>query len=315
MRRRSVRLYRVLWALVLLSFAVTALASAQDGSDGAGVRLFLERGVAEYAAGRWAEARALFEQAHEREPTARTARGIGMAAFNQRDYVGAVRFLALALESTAQALTEQQRAQVQDLHTQALSFVGRFRFDATRPEAKIWVRGMPVEQGAECLLPIGSHMVRAHAPGFLPTERAVEVHGGEQTRLTLTLVLEPKPSAPPPPPPPPLPRDRMELWGWSLLGGAGAMAGAGLAVKLRANARFDDLERRCEKQRCFPETTDTRKVVRLDNGAAALFIGSASVAATAGALLTTAWLRSHRRNGDRLQVGWSGQHVQIRVRY
>ena len=49
--------------------------------------------VAEYDAGHFQEARALFRQAHEKSPTARTLRGIGMCSFELRDYVEAARAL------------------------------------------------------------------------------------------------------------------------------------------------------------------------------------------------------------------------------
>jgi len=76
--------------------------------------------------GRWQEARALFQQAHEEYPNARTLRGIGMAAFEMRDYVGAYRALMQALASEERPLTRRQRRATQALLEETRAFIGRF---------------------------------------------------------------------------------------------------------------------------------------------------------------------------------------------
>ena len=53
------------------------MARAAD-DDQTPVSVLIGDAVAEYDAGHFQEARALFRQAHERQPTARTLRGIGM---------------------------------------------------------------------------------------------------------------------------------------------------------------------------------------------------------------------------------------------
>jgi len=87
--------------------------------------------VAEYEAGHYQEARALFRQAHEKSPTARTLRGIGMASFELRDYVEATRALtaslrdvrpppfALMLVSTSQHGQTRSRSSCPTRRTQA----------------------------------------------------------------------------------------------------------------------------------------------------------------------------------------------------
>jgi hypothetical protein len=293
---------------VMLTIALAAPLRAQEASTDDQVKALLARGVEEYAAERWDEARAIFEQAHRLKPTARTARGIGMAAFNQRKYVDAVNFLGLALASQEQPLTAEQKGQIEDLLRQSLGFVGRFRFVVSRPEAQLEVRGVPTAQDVECVLPIGSHVVRAHAPGFLPVERAIEVSGGEETRLTLNLVPIPKTPAAA------APDTTLDVWGWSVLGGAAAIAGAAVVLNVMSAAEYDDLERRCRDRRCFPEDTDTSKIDRLDHTATALWITSAGAAATAAGLLTTAWLRG-RKHGDKVQLRAAGVGLALRVRY
>src|SRR5437868_2687260 len=56
-------------------------------------RALLEEAVGEYDARRYEEARALFRRAHDLSPNARTLRGIGMASFELREYVEALRSL------------------------------------------------------------------------------------------------------------------------------------------------------------------------------------------------------------------------------
>src|SRR6185369_1334355 len=56
-------------------------------------RGLLSEAVAEYDARRYEEARALFRRAHDLSPNARTLRGIGMASFELREYVEALRAL------------------------------------------------------------------------------------------------------------------------------------------------------------------------------------------------------------------------------
>jgi outer membrane protein assembly factor BamD (BamD/ComL family) len=75
-------------ALFVLLIAVGAAATARAADDDTTpVSVLIGDAVAEYEAGHYQEARALFRQAHEKQPTARTLRGIGMASFELRDYV------------------------------------------------------------------------------------------------------------------------------------------------------------------------------------------------------------------------------------
>src|SRR3954468_5859705 len=97
-RSRSARV-----ALALVFFTVTATAVAppralaQDPAETPQYRSLLEEAVAEYDARRYEEARALFRRAHDLSPNARTMRGIGMASFELREYVEALRALEGAL--------------------------------------------------------------------------------------------------------------------------------------------------------------------------------------------------------------------------
>jgi hypothetical protein len=147
--------------------------------------------VAEYDAGRYEEARALFRAAHDKAPTARTLRGIGMASFELRDYVEAVRALGGALTEQRRALTDEQRQQVQQLLGRAETFVGRFALKLQPPDAALTVDDKPSAREADgtLLLPFGHHRVAAHCATCQPSQKELEVDviGGEHRDLEIVL--------------------------------------------------------------------------------------------------------------------------------
>jgi hypothetical protein len=151
--------------------------------------------VAEYDAGRYEEARALFRAAHEKAPTARTLRGIGMASFELRDYVEAVRALGGALKEQRRALTDEQRRQVEQLLARAETFVGRFALRLQPPDAALAVDDRPTTREADgtLLLPFGHHRVIARCATCLPSEKELEVDvvGGEHRELEISLAAAP----------------------------------------------------------------------------------------------------------------------------
>jgi hypothetical protein len=154
------------------------------------------RALAEYDAGRWDEARALFERAHAIDPTARTLRTIGMAAFNQADYVGALRHLEMALVDTRKPLTDEQRTHVLSLIDRSSRMVGRYRVRLSPSGASILVDGAaPALLSEDELLVVpGKHLLRVTALGHHPLERTLETRGGERQKLEL--LLQPEGSAP-----------------------------------------------------------------------------------------------------------------------
>ncbi|MBN8616149.1 MAG: hypothetical protein J0L92_36500 [Deltaproteobacteria bacterium] len=144
--------------------------------------------VAEFAEGHHAEARALFRRAHAMRPNARTLRGIGMCAFELREYAEAVRALSASLTDTRRPLTDEQRVQVESALERANAFVGRFEVDA--PEgALLFVDGAaaPTELEADgtLLLTLGAHVVAARRDDTSLGEVRVEVRGGEREPLVI----------------------------------------------------------------------------------------------------------------------------------
>ena len=148
-------------------------------------RSLLEEAIAEYDAGRYAEARALFRRAHERSPNARTLRGIGMAAFELREYAESLRALSAALSERRRPLTDEQRAHVQSLIDRANAYVGRYRVTLVTADAELYVDHGLVALGDDrtLVLSLGEHVVEARCPGCETQRRTLQVRGGEEEEL------------------------------------------------------------------------------------------------------------------------------------
>ena len=86
----------------------------------------IQDAVTESAAQRWVEAHGLFREAQQVFPNARALRGIGMTAFELRDYVGAYLGLSAALAETRRALDFEQRAQVEALLRRVNGLIARY---------------------------------------------------------------------------------------------------------------------------------------------------------------------------------------------
>lgn len=177
----------------------TSTPSAASESSAA-YRETINAAVAEFAAEHHAEARALFRQAHAMRPNARTLRGIGMCAFELREYAEAVRALSASLTDTRRPLTEEQITQVRAALERANAFVGRFEVIA--PDGVLLfvdASSAPtdLEGDGTLLLTLGTHVVAARRDSITLGEARVEVRGGERERIVLTRET---PSEPPPPP-------------------------------------------------------------------------------------------------------------------
>jgi hypothetical protein len=156
----------------------------------------LEEAVSEYDAHRYEEARALFRRAHEIAPNARTLRGIGMASFELREYIEALRSLEASLVDQRRALTPTQKTQVEALIDRTRAFVGRFFLKLSPKETLVRVDGAPavVESDGSVLLSFGRHALTAEAPASISESREINVIGGERQELAFALRPEPAPA-------------------------------------------------------------------------------------------------------------------------
>lgn len=179
-------------AALVCALGAAAGARAQQPAQEARYAQLINEAVGEFDAGRWEEALALFRAAHEVIPNARTLRGIGMAAFELRQYVDARRALEQALTDTRRALTPEQRRHVQGLLDRARTFTGRFRVRATPPDARVTIDGASptLEPDGSLLLAIGSHEVAASMAGYRAARRPIAVRGGEDEELLMPLEVD-----------------------------------------------------------------------------------------------------------------------------
>lgn len=151
--------------------------------------------VTEYAAGNLDEARALFNQAHRMEPSARTLRGLGMVAFEQKRYINAIEYLGQALADGRKPLKRRNIAKAKNLLARANAFVGKFTVKLSPEGASLEVDGGPATlRDGQLWLKIGQHELSATAEGHSPARRSIEVHGAEVSEIALT--LEPNAAAP-----------------------------------------------------------------------------------------------------------------------
>jgi hypothetical protein len=166
--------------------AVSADSSASD--DVVYQRLIAE-GLDEFDRGNWAEARHHFLDAHERRPTARTMRGLGIVAFELRHYVEAAGWLERALHSKVVPLTDRQRAEVEAALERAHGFVGRYTLALEPQRAEVRVDGEPLELNADgtLWLDVGEHELVVSATNYQSLARKLSVRGGKLEPLDLAL--------------------------------------------------------------------------------------------------------------------------------
>ncbi len=237
---------------VSLAVAVLLLgASPACAQDDDTYRERIQEAVAEFDAHRFAEARALFRQAHAIQPNARTHRGIGLASFEMGDYVEAYRALDAALADERYPLTEPQRAAASEVRERARRFLGAFEIEASPRGAVVTVDGTaPVrDERGRLLLGLGSHRVRVEASGHAPSEATLVVRGGEEDVVHLAATPIPSSASPSIETPLPAP-SRVPSTGdpgpamATLVAGGGLVAGA-LVVGLAWWLDRDESVQRC----------------------------------------------------------------------
>lgn len=217
--------------------------------------------VAEFAAGHWAEARALFTEAHRLYPNARTLRGLGMAEFELRNYAEARRMLGLSLASQVNALSDTQRSKTNSLLDRIHAFVGLFLVEAPAGTV-IEVDGSAGQHDADGRLVVnsGKHVIAAILPGGERQQRQFDVRGGEVG----TLVFQPAgpaaaaltPAAPPAPLGAPVSQpaesfhvsdEGPSVVPLALMIGGGALAVGSIVTGLMAKSKESEVQEECAK--------------------------------------------------------------------
>jgi len=263
-------------ALVASLVTLAGAATARAADDDTPVSVLIGDAVAEYDAGHFQEARALFRQAHDKSPTARTLRGIGMCSFELRDYVEATRALTASLRDQRRPLTSEQKRHAEALLARAHTFVGRYTVKVKPEGASLFVDGKPAELEPDnvLLLSFGRHQLSLRCASCSPAEKDedVEVSGGE--KKDIELALAPAPLTPPP-----------DKTGGVAGNGAGTGAGGGTPPG------------------------GERDVPAADHSQAHLWFTGAAVAAALGAGGSALWYRNRQqalddcRNGEATMMG------------
>jgi hypothetical protein len=176
------------FASLSTAFGAAESGPTDDGESPAYRKTIME-GVAEYEAHRFEEARSLFRRAHQISPNARTFRGMGMAAFELRDYTSAVRNLSAALRDTRRPLSEDQRKQTQGLLERSRLFVDVYTIRVTPRLARVMIDGQPpeLEPDGTILCAFGQHAIEVSASGMQSQTMVVDVRGGEKKSYNIIL--------------------------------------------------------------------------------------------------------------------------------
>jgi tetratricopeptide (TPR) repeat protein len=262
------------------SAASPAAAAPAASSEADEYEALIASALDHYQRGRFIEARALFQQAHELYPSARPLRGIGLCAFELGDYAAAVRHLDAAMHELRRPLDDGLRAETGKVLDRARAFVGTLELRVSPPDARVTVGAQHGVVGALVLNP-GVHVVRVQAPGHVPQEQRVRVRGGQTTALVIALAPQATPALPGPPPAAAPHPQRAARTGPLLLGGLGvaALVGGTITALLTASAK-DDLDASCARGECDESarsrgrTTKTLTNVLLPTGAG-LVVGAA----------------------------------------
>ncbi len=248
--------------------------------------------IAEYDRGNWAEARALFLQAHALHPNARTLRTLGMTAFELRDYASAARELEAALEHPQRPLDARLRAEVEALLERTRAFVGSVRVVLEPEGAALFVDDHPVQLAADgsLVLGLGRHTLRATARGYAPAQRTLLVEGHDDRLVELRLAPElPAPDARVQVAPAVLAASQPQpagarVWTWVAAAGAAAFGGAALGLWVAGDHELNDLKRLCSRKAggaCTVGEVDDTKLETLDalTTASEITAGAAALAA------------------------------------
>ena len=152
---------------------------------GADYQRIMRDALQEYQLTNFAEAYALFEQAHQLQPSARTWRCLGMTSFELRQYVRAQAELRAALSDKRQPLTPSQHAEVDTLLDRVSRYIGTLLVNTKPPSASVALDGRQVS--GEITLNLGEHELVVRAEGYRPVLRTLMVEGGKAQSVEIEL--------------------------------------------------------------------------------------------------------------------------------
>lgn len=283
MRCEHLRVFGMLFLLVAACWLSTpaAVVRAQTDSSNVAYRDSIERAIDEFNRGNWEEAYALFKRAHELQPSARTLRGLGVAAYEMRMYVEAIRHLEAALSDTRMPLPTESRSHAYSLLGHAREFVSILKLHLSPAQAEIHLDGRKVtlDDGQLAVNP-GPHTLNVRAQGYREQWLAIHPTAGAREELTVELVAgdavtSSRETIERPVQPAGAERARRP-WTWALA--SATVASAGVAVGLRVGVKkLERKNRACELAR-----EDCGAVVRQGDR---LLLSSRAMAGVTGAFV------------------------------
>jgi tetratricopeptide (TPR) repeat protein len=165
-----------------------------DAGEPAEYRPLIEEALREYGNQHFEEAEALFQRAHQLFPNARTLRGLGLVAFERRDYADCIRLLREALEAAPRPLEGMLRTETEQVLRRAEGFVGSAWVELVPLDAQLRVDGI-----ATALLPqplmlvVGDHHLEARRSGYVSDSQTITVRANGSVRVSMTLTPSPTP--------------------------------------------------------------------------------------------------------------------------
>ena len=254
-----------------------------------GYRELIHAAVEHFDAGRWQEARASFQAAHQMFPNARTHHALGVCDFELQHYARALEELQSALQDSRLPLTVQMRRDAEAMSEEARSYLGRVQLRDPRSVENIVVDGVVQVSDPHGMLVLdpGAHRLVITVEGGRKIRWEVMVYRGQLVELNLSI---PDRSWPPPASAPAF--ERAGPARSSLLAVApalGAIFFGTTAVSLALGASAARSEYRDKLQQGMPPDRDLeRSADRLDTWTGFSIMASSLSAVAAIALLITA---------------------------
>ena len=262
-------------AVVVASIALGGASAQATDPDTPEYRDAIALALQEFELGNYPEARAAFERAHKIYPNARTLRGMGLSAFEARNYVEAIELLSAASESPERPLTDEQKAEARGVIERAKSYVSKVEVRLSPADAALAVDGQParLKEGHLVLNP-GDYQLRAHAQGRQPVVLTISAQAGRSTTITISLPPAGQGGAA-------TSRQGRSAWPY-VVGGAGAalLVTSAITGALTSSAE-DGLRSSCRKGVCDEDARDRGKSLQVTTNVllpigAALLIGGAA---------------------------------------
>ena len=248
------------WVLLLAALLVApAGARAQDAAAKKKAGRLVDEGVAKYEAGDYNAALEKFQAAYGTFASPKIFLNLGEALRRLGRDVEAADAYSRFLSETPD-LREDKKKIAQEGLAELSPRLGRLRIDAPQPGARLTLDGKDFTPPADrpaWVLP-GSHSIGAQAPGFVARTMWVEVHAGEEKKVSIALEMpapektpvvtqtptqtpvQVTPVVPPPSDTGPASTQKGHLWTWVAAGAAGAMLVVGILEGMAASSDYDE---------------------------------------------------------------------------